>query len=257
MLVLNLGTLTNATSSSVALTVQPTNAGLQTFAVSVGAPGLIDPNPVNNFFSTNINVGNVITGQVIVTLPSPMVFDFQTGLMDQRIRLLNVSTSAVDAVRVTVSGITNWLYNAIGTNHGNPFVVYPNTLNPGESIDLILEFFVPTRIPIEIGESNYTAVAVPAFNLVSPTGTNGTFSITRTVLLSDGNLLIEFPSVLGANYSIIYSTNADLSDPLIAQPNVIAPADRVQWIDNGPPKTVSIPSSGARYYKVILAPANP
>ena len=77
------------------------------------------------------------------------------------------------------------------------------------------------------------------------------FSITRAVLLRDGTLLIEFPSVLGASYSVIYSTNVDFSNPLIAQPNIIAPADRVQWIDAGPPKTLSPPDSEtSRFYRV-------
>jgi hypothetical protein len=171
--------------------------------------------------------------------------------MDQKVRLTNVSTSAVDSVRLTVSGLTNWLYNAVGTNQGNPFVVYPQMLNPDQSVDLVLEYFIPTRVPIEIAESNYTAVAVPAFNLTAPGGTNDLFRITRTVLLSGGNLLIEFPSVLGASYSVLYSTNADFSSPLFAQPNIIAPADRIQWIDDGPPKTVSPPSSASsRFYRV-------
>lgn len=250
VLLLSLGTLSNATASVATVTVQPTNAGVQTFIVAVGASGLTDSNRLNNFFTTNITVGQVVTGQVVATLPSPMTFDPQTGLMNQRVRLTNVSTSAVDSVRLTVSGLTNWLYNAIGTNSGNPFVVYPAALNPGQSVDLILEYFVPTRIPIDIAESDYTAVAVPAFNLAS--GTNGLFSITRAVPLPDGSLLIEFPSVLGASYSILYSTNVDFSNPLIAQPNIVAPADRVQWIDDGPPKTVSPPASvTSRFYRVL------
>jgi uncharacterized repeat protein (TIGR01451 family) len=251
VLLLSLGTLSNATASVATVSVQPTNAGVQTFFVSVGAAGLADSNRLDNVFSTNITVGEVITGQVVATLPSPMIFDPQTGLMNQRVRLTNVSTSAVDSVRLTVSGLTNWLYNAIGTNNGHPYVVYPSTLDPGQSVDLMLEYFVPTRVPIDIAESNYTAVGVPGFNVASPGGTNGVFSITRAVLLRDGTLLIEFPSVLGASYSVIYSTNVDFSNPLIAQPNIIAPADRVQWIDAGPPKTLSPPDSEtSRFYRV-------
>jgi len=252
VLVFNLGTLTNAAASLVTLTVQLTNSGLQTFSVSVGAAGLEDPNPSNNTFSTNINVGTVILGQIIVTNASPMVFDPQTGLMDQTVRLVNVSTSAVDSVRLTVSGLTNWLYDAVGTNNGNPFVVYPNPLNANQSADVVLEYFIPTRLPIGVADSNYTAVAISAFNLTAPTSTNGVFSITRAVLLSNGELLIEFPSVQGASYSILYSTNASFSNPLIAQPEIIAPADRVQWIDEGPPKTISAPASAtSRFYRVI------
>jgi len=43
-----------------------------------------------------------------------------------------------------------------------------------------------------------------------------------------------------------------------ATPSVTASANRTQWYDDGPPKTDSKPmSSSSRYYRVILAPANP
>jgi hypothetical protein len=42
---------------------------------------------------------------------------------------------------------------------------------------------------------------------------------------------------------------------LTAIPIVIAPANRVQWYDDGPPKTDSIPSTiGSRFYRVMLLP---
>ena len=250
--VLSLGTLSNATAAAITFTVQPTNAGAQIFALAAGTTGLVDPNPTNNFFSTNIVIGAVITGQVIATNASAMALNPQTGLMEQTVRLVNVSTSTLASVRLTVSHLTNWLYNAVGTNNNNPFAVYANTLNPNQSVDLILEYFVPTRIPIEVGDTNYTALGVPAINLTAPGNTNSVFSITRTVLLPDGSLLIEFPSVPGASYSVLYSTNADFSNPLIAQPSITAPADRVQWIDDGPPKTVSPPASvSSRFYRVL------
>src|SRR5205823_10818291 len=67
--------------------------------------------------------------------------------------------------------------------------------------------------------------------------------------------VIEFASTPGRTYTVIYSS--DLQHWAAATPSITANATRTQWYDDGPPKTVSIPSSGARYYKVILAPANP
>ena len=67
VLLLSLGTLSNATTSVATVTVQPTNAGVQTFVVSVGAASLTDPTLLDNFFSTNITVGQVVTGQVVAT----------------------------------------------------------------------------------------------------------------------------------------------------------------------------------------------
>jgi hypothetical protein len=234
------------------LTVQPTNSGLLTFSASVGAAGLQDSVPANNTARTNVDIGVGMAGLVIATNASSMRLNQQVGLMEQTVRLVNISTTQVASVRLTVSGLTNWLYNAVGTNNSNPFVVYANTLNPNQTVDLVLEYFIPTRRPISVPDSSYTALGVPAFNLTASTGTNGAFTITRAVLLSSGNVLVEFPSVQGASYSIIYSPDAAFSNALFAQPAITAPADRVQWIDDGPPKTASSPASAtSRFYRVI------
>jgi hypothetical protein len=68
-------------------------------------------------------------------------------------------------------------------------------------------------------------------------------------------MLIEFPSTLGQAYTVVYSDNVLFSNAMIAPPSVIAPADRVQWIDYGPPTTVSAPTnSNARFYRVFQNP---
>jgi hypothetical protein len=67
--------------------------------------------------------------------------------------------------------------------------------------------------------------------------------------------VIEWASIPGRTYTVIYSS--DLRNWTAATPSITANANRTQWYDDGPPKTISLPSSGVRYYKVILAPANP
>jgi uncharacterized repeat protein (TIGR01451 family) len=99
VLVVSLGSLTNFTASTVILAVQVPNAGIQTFSGSVGAANLDDPNPANNTFTTNIDIGAVVTGQVIATNVAPMTLDPQTGLMEQTVRLINVSATTVPSVR--------------------------------------------------------------------------------------------------------------------------------------------------------------
>jgi uncharacterized repeat protein (TIGR01451 family) len=250
--VFDVGTLTNGGSSAVTLSVVSSNSGSLLFTSSIGATNLIDSNLTNNTASTTITVSAAVTNQIIATNLTAMTFDPQTGLMDQTVRLWNVSTNAAASVRLTVAGLTNWLFNAAGTNSGNPYVVYASTLNTNQSVDLVLEYFVPTRLPITIPNSNYTAVAVAAVNLSVTNLTNVVLAITNVVALTNGRILIEFPSVSNANYTVIYSTNAAFTNPLKAVPNIIAPADRVQWIDNGPPKTISLPiNSSMRFYRVI------
>jgi hypothetical protein len=81
------------------------------------------------------------------------------------------------------------------------------------------------------------------------------FSITLMTNLSSGYILIEFESTAGRSYTVLYADNPGFTNQLAAQPSIVAPADRVQWIDDGPPKTVSRPASvSSRFYRVIQNP---
>jgi uncharacterized repeat protein (TIGR01451 family) len=251
-LTFNLGTLTNGAVKAFSLRVQATNAGSLNFSTSVSALGVLDTNLANNTASTNIVISG-FSGQLIATNASAMVYNPQTGFMEQTINLANIGTNSVASARVIVSGLTNRLYNSVGTNNGNPFVVYGSTLDINQSVNLVLEYFIPTRLPITVPNSNYTAVGVSATDLSAVPGTNGTFQITRIVILTNGNWLVEFQSILGRSYTIQYS--GDGVNFTNAQPSIIAPADRVQWIDDGPPKTISPPASApSRFYRVLLNP---
>ena len=251
-LTFNLGTLTNGAVKTFSLRVQATNAGSLNFSTSVSALGVLDTNLANNTASTNIVIAD-FSGQLIATNASAMAYNPQTGLMEQTINLANIGTNSVPSARVIVSGLTNRLYNSVGTNNGNPFVVYGSTLDINQSVNLVLEYFISTRLPITVPNSNYTAVGVSAADLSAVPGTNGTFSITLMTNLPSGNKLIEFQSILGRSYTIQYS--GDGVNFTNAQPSIIAPADRVQWIDDGPPKTISPPASApSRFYRVLLNP---
>lgn len=255
VLILNLGTLASGASTNFVFTVIPTNTGTYNFTAAVGALSVQDTNPANNYATNPVAVNSIVTGQLIATNASAMTYNPQTGLMDQTVMLANVGTSSVASARVIITGLTNRLYNAAGTNNGNPFVNYASTLDIGQSAPLILEYFVPTRSPISVANSNYVAFATSAANLVPVNGTNGTFAITNTAVLTGGYFLLEFPAVSGKVYTVIYCATPDFASPLTAQPSVQAPANRVQWIDDGPPKTISNPATaGSRYYRVFQNP---
>jgi hypothetical protein len=116
-----------------------------------------------------------------------------------------------------------------------------------------MEYFVPARLPINVPDSAYTAIGTPAVDLQVPVVPPP--NITRVVDLGAGGILVEFEAVLHRSYSIIYSGDGTFTNALLAQPPIVAPGDRVQWIDNGPPKTISHPTtSGARFYRVQLNP---
>jgi uncharacterized repeat protein (TIGR01451 family) len=251
-LVLNLETLTNGESRSFNLRVQPTNSGVMSFSAAVSSAQLTDANPVNDIAATNIVVNRFLPGLLTASSASAMTYNPQTGLMEQKVRIANIGTSAVASARLMVSGLTNWLYNTVGTNNGHPFVVYNGPLDLGQNVDLTLEYFVPTRLPISIPDTAYAAVEVAAANVVPLAGTP--FSVTLVTNVAPGAILIEFQSIPGRSYTIEYSDSLGFTNALSAQPPITAPADRVQWIDDGPPETISAPTTGSRFYRVILNP---
>jgi hypothetical protein len=72
-------------------------------------------------------------------------------------------------------------------------------------------------------------------------------------MLQNKTFMVEFMSSIGAHYSIEYS--ADLKNWKSAQPAITGNGTWIQWIDNGQPKTDSLPSATARrFYKLILLP---
>lgn len=86
-----------------------------------------------------------------------------------------------------------------------------------------------------------------------PVITGTVMSISRTVNLPNGDVLVEFATIPGRIYAVQYSS--DMVNWQTALPVITAPANRVQWIDAGPPGTSSSPAQASvRYYRVILLP---
>jgi len=243
----NIGALEKDAGTNLSVTVETTTAGLLTVSLAGIAPVTISNTPA----SITLTVVTPNTNQLVATAVPGQSYNPQTGLMEQTVHLQNIgATSTVSSARVVVVGLTNFLYNAVGTNSGNPFVVYGLPLGPGETVDLILEYFVPTRLPI--ADPNFIAYEVPNPGLAAPTSAPP--NITLVTNLAPDRVLIEFESVPGNGYLILYSDNASFTNALTAQPAVAAQANRVQWIDDGPPKTIirpGFPGATTRFYRVI------
>jgi uncharacterized repeat protein (TIGR01451 family) len=255
-LIFNLGTLNSGAFTNFQIAIQPTNAGVLNFFASVAATGVIDANTNNNSASNSIIVINYLPGQLVVSITSTQIYNPQNGLVEQSIKLSNIGTNDVPAARVIVTGLlTNRLFNASGTNNGNPFVVYAATLGTNQSVSLLLQFFALNYF--SFSNSQLQAFAVPVPDLTPPPASSAStnLNITRIVRLSNGNMLIEFPSITNRTYTVVYSDNVLFSNAMIAPPSIVAGANRKQWIDYGPPTTVSAPTnSSARFYRVFLNP---
>ncbi len=88
-LIFNLGTVSSGTSTSFQFSIQPTNAGVLNCAASVGAPGVLDPNPANNTANNSIAVGNYLSGTLTASVSSTQVYNPQNGLVEQFITVSN------------------------------------------------------------------------------------------------------------------------------------------------------------------------
>jgi len=254
--IFNLGTMASGAFTNFLLTVQPTNAGTLTFTSFVYSAGVADPNLTNNSASTNITVTNYLSELLVALTNSGQTVNLQNGLEEQFILLTNASGSGVPAARVVVTGLTKQLFNGVGTNNGNPFVDYSASLAAGQSVTLLLQY--APRGLFSFTNSQLHAFAMPAVpNWTPPTGSSASTNLNfnRIVRLSNGNMLIEWFAIPNRTYTVVYSDNVSFSNAMMAPPSIVAPANEVQWIDYGPPTTVSAPSNGSnRFYRVFLNP---
>jgi len=254
-LVFNLGALASGGWTNIQISFQPTNASVLVFSAMVSASNLSDNNTNNNFASINVPVINYLAGTLVAVTNSAQITNPQNGLTEQTILVSNIGTNDVPAVRVVVSGLTNRLVNVVGTNNGNPFVVYGTRLAAGNSVSLLLEYFPRGSFLFTNGQLHAFAVPLPDWTPPPVAVTKTNVNIRRLVKLADGNMLVEFPATAGRSYTMVYSDNVLFSNALIAPPSVTATANEIQWIDYGPPTTVSAPTNaGVRFYRVFQNP---
>lgn len=254
-MVFNLGTLDNGGHTNVQISIQPTNVAVLTLSASVGASGVEDTNTTDNTASNSLPVISYLSGTLLAVTNSAQTLNLQNGLTEQSILVSNVGTNNVDAVRLVVTGLTNQLFNVVGTNNGNPFVIYGSGLATNQSVNLLLQFFPRGGFPFTNGQLQAFAVPVPDWTPPAAVSTSTNINISRIVPMANGNMLIEFPAVSNRAYTVVYSDNVSFSNAMIAPPSIVAPANRVQWIDYGPPTTTNAPTkSVTRFYRVFQNP---
>ena len=144
---------------------------------------------------------------------------------------------------------TNCSVNAISTNINFTFAQVPY-LAAGESRMLTLEFYVSDHITAP--PAAYDVYASAPVTVTAPSGlTPVTITTNRYV---NGTFMIEFPTQLDHSYYVQYANNASFTNALTAFPGVLGTGSRVQWIDDGPPKTILQPANGSRFYRVFQTP---
>jgi len=253
--VFNLGTMTNGAVKNFQLTVQPTNAGVLPLVSFINTNTTFDPNLVNNTASNNIVVSNFLSlpGQLTALIVSTQKFNQLSGRLEQNISLSNAGPTSVDSARIIVTGLTNRLSNAVGTNNGSPFVTYGSALAAGHAAYLLLQFY-PNQSAFPFTNSQMQALGVSPPDLTPASGLTPT-NILLMVRLPSGGILLEFPSLTNRTYTVEYTTNLLSTNWLAAQPLTTTPANFTYWIDYGPPETVNHPTNTpVRFYRAFLNP---
>ena len=258
-----IATLANGATTNFIITVRaPATGNFTNIAVAVSSTP--DPNPTNN---SSGNPGAQVPTAAVPPqfgwFQAPNVFNPQTGLFEQRVTVTNTGVATVAAFQLLVSNIngtngvprTNvFLRNATGTNvDSRPYIQYNSALDPGSNVTLILEFYVPDRKPFT---NSLEVIAVLPLGVGTNAGAG--VDIDRAFVdarFSPVRFVIEWTSVPGTNYTVIYSDVSAAGPWFAATPSVTANANRVQWYDDGPPKTISVPLSVTnRFYRVISNP---
>ncbi len=253
----SIGSLTNGQTTNVTVTLSAPTSGTFTNSAS-GSSTSFDPNPANN----NGSAGNSQVTTTVVAVPQfgilagTNVLNPQTGLFEEQVVVTNTGFATVLGIQLYVDGLRSGvqLYNASGTNPGRPYVQYNSSLNPGQTVSFLLEFYVPDRQPFT---NSLSAVAItnPVTLLTNNAGATPitrVFMDTRTT--GQPRFVIEFTSVPGKTYTIIYSDDHGTTWKA-ATPSVSAGSNSTQWYDDGPPETDGPPAStSSRFYGIIANP---
>jgi len=182
--------------------------------------------------------------------------DPQSGLFVQKLAVVNPSALKLGGIEVLVNGLGNdslgrpiRLADASGNTNNVPLVYYGPVL-PGVRTDLTLTYYVADRQTQPT--PSFELRVVPARQFLPAGGQ--TFAITN-IRYEAGRVILDFETLAGQAYYVQYGDALTDIYWRTATPQIIGTGSRVQWIDDGPPVTISRPTSAAsRYYRGLLMP---
>ena len=187
-----------------------------------------------------------------LNLVTQLALNPQTSLYEQRVQVTNSTPYVIDSFRVLIPSLPGGvsLYSrSTTTATGQPAIEDTRPLQPAEVRVFIIEYFAPNvaqfpepAVTLEINSVGTTA---------SPLGT--TAPIDRTVLAPSGRRYIEFATALNQTYWIQYRDSATAS--WVTSPVAVAgTGTSINWLDDGWPKTNSVPTAAREYRLLVTAP---
>jgi hypothetical protein len=240
-------------STTFTVRFSPASTGVKTAALHI-ADNDLNNNPFNIAITgTGADAAIVVSTNVFVNTNSAGItilnMNPQSGLFTNSVLVTNSSPGIVAAVRLYVLNLPAdvQVYNSSGsTTNGTPYVQYNFPLAPAATLDFWIEYYRPSRLPFLT--PNYLLQDLT--NAVTQTTTNGVAVAIDKIVMLNGKILIGFYATPGRTYAVQYSTN--MISWLTANPFIVAPANYVQWYDEGPPETE--PLTASRYYHVFEMP---
>jgi hypothetical protein len=255
---LSVGSLAANEVRQFTLLAHPTNTGPLTLTTTAvfDNTNVVNSNPSNDTDTASIDVTNYLFA-VDAFITSTQHLNRQVTLLEQSITVSNPGPADAPSVRLLVSGLTNnlynaWATNATGTNDPMPFLSHGAPLASGDAVTLLLQF-APNRSSFPFADTQLQAYAVPLLDLSAPTNGAPVSLWPTNIALNTTKVLVQFQSLTNRTYTLTYSD--DGSTWLLAEPPVQSKATWVQWIDYGPPETLSPPpTNGMRLYRAFLNP---
>ncbi len=263
------------TLGRVTFTLQPganPYAGLVTFTNAplplAFSPVVVSTNATNSVITTNavITISQappVLVSSNFVSSATGPKLNLQTGNFEQVVQFANPGATSIENVFLVVGQLgTDSNTNAIRHQNaqgylvtGESFVSLP-TLAPGDTESAILEYFAPDHLTVHAPTlTAYSATAITnTLANTTPINITATRFVTNTLFVTNV-FLVEFPTKTNYHYYVQYADHAEdfaaTNRVRTALPAVLGTGNQVQWLDNGPPKTDSLPTNGARFYHVL------
>ena len=252
------GTFT-AGSNAVVLLNFTVAAGVTQSIASLTLQGIPTTNQVQNGAGTALAC-HFLSGAVVFKATGTNAYQLrsQTGATEEALPIFNPagSASALTFLRISffdlgVDSLGNAIYliNATGTNNGVPYVLIPTTIAPAGTFPLNVEYYVSDRVT-----SPRPRLVVEVVTGGFPTAPAGTVLTPDRSLFHEGRFKVDFLSLAGKTYYIQYS--ASPAGPWETSfPGVAGTGGRLQWVDTGPPRTTSLPTTaGTRFYRLLQVP---
>ena len=181
------------------------------------------------------------------------LFNYQTSLYEQKVRVQNNTPFDFTAVRITATNLpaTVTLQNATLTNAGRVYIDYNLPILSGSNVTLKLEYFssdlrsFTPNLKLELLNTTRTNTA--------PTGAVMTSVAPKTGYAPDGLVknYLYFPSTAGQRYYVQYFDTVTVPQVWKTSGVVIQGTGlEIHWMDDGPPSTET-PPGPLRFYRVV------